>query len=62
MKGEVINLYKDIAPEEGTLQELIEDKTHIDNKKMRIKQRIIDEIINKTLCFTIIYNLTRKEK
>ena len=32
-EGEAINLYKDIAPEEGTLQELIEDKTHIDNKK-----------------------------
>ena len=32
-EGEAINLYKDIAPEEGTLRELIEDKTHIDNKK-----------------------------
>ena len=32
-EGEAINLYKDIAPEEGTLQEVIEDKTHIDNKK-----------------------------
>lgn len=26
-EGEAINLYKDIAPEEGTLQELIDDKT-----------------------------------
>ena len=36
-EGEAINLYKDIAPEEGTLQELIEDKTHIDNKKDKNK-------------------------
>ena len=36
-EGEAINLYKDIAPEEGTLQELIEDKTHIDNKKDKDK-------------------------
>jgi len=32
-EGEAINLYKDIAPDEGTLQELIDDKTRIDNKK-----------------------------
>ena len=36
-EGEAINLYKDIAPEEGTLQELIEDKTRIDNKKDKNK-------------------------
>ena len=36
-EGEAINLYKDIAPEEGTLQELIDDKTRIDNKKDKSK-------------------------
>lgn len=34
-EGEAINLYRDIAPEEGTLQDLIHDKSRIDTSKDR---------------------------